>query len=245
MYAKVFAQIFDSSLREKWQAWVVFMALLVLADENDDVDMTPEALAARTGLPGSIVSEGLAWLEKPDPFSRSPECEGRRIIRLDDHRAWGWHIVNRRKYRAIRDNRERRDYFREQKQKQRECPPMSTAVHQRQPHEVGSRKNEVEIKEEPTPTRSDASRADASPRVFELPLRDGTTYGVTEADCVRWKKFYPDVLILETLREQAAWLDSNPDRRKTRRGMKRFINGWFLKEQNTPIREAVNGTRKG
>jgi len=134
MYAKVFAQIFDSSLREKWQAWVTFVALLVLADENDDVDMTLEALTARTGLPGSVVSEGIAWLEKPDPFSRSPESEGRRIIRLDDHRSWGWHIVNRRKYRSIRDNTERREYFRIHKQQQRACPPESTNVHPSPPH---------------------------------------------------------------------------------------------------------------
>ena len=249
MYAKVYAQIFDSSLREKWQAWVVFVAMLALADADDELDMTLEALAARTGLPGSIVSEGVAWLEKPDPFSRSPEAEGRRIVRLDDHRAWGWKIVNRAKYKRLRDNTERREYFREQKRKERADvhpgPPVSTVVHQSPPQAVGSMQLNQAVDKESTPTPTRSLPADASPTVFELPLRDGTPYPVTEADLVKWKKFYPDVLILETLREQAAWLDSNPERRKTKRGMKRFINGWFLKEQNTPAREEVaNGPRQ-
>jgi hypothetical protein len=165
MYAKVFEQIFDSSLRDKWQAWVVFVALLVLADENDEVDMTVEALKARTGLPGTIVPEGLAFLEAPDEFSRSPEYEGRRIVRLDDHRPWGWKIVNRDKYKRIRDQSERRDYFREQKRtKRREqyeakhgCPPPSTSVNQRPPQAVGSRQlNQAVGKEsEPTPLSPD------------------------------------------------------------------------------------------
>jgi len=240
MYAKIYAQIFDSSLREKWQAWVVFVAMLALADADDEVDMTPEALAARTGLPGSIVSEGIEWLTRPDPHSRSPEAEGRRIVRLDDHRSWGWKIVNRGKYKRIRDNTERREYMRNYMREYRK--PESTDVNQSKPQAVGSRQLDKESKAEPT--RRDSVGA-ASPKVFELPLRDGTPYDITEADCVRWKKFYPDVLILETLREQAAWLDSNPERRKTRRGMKRFINGWFLKEQNTPPKEVLNGTRKG
>jgi len=153
MYAKVYAQIFDSSLRDKWQAWVVFVAMLALADADDELDMTLEALAARTGLPGSIVSEGVAWLEKPDPFSRSPEAEGRRIVRLDDHRAWGWKIVNRAKYKRLRDNTERREYFRVQKQAKRadvhHSPPVSTFVHQCPPQAVCSM--QLGIESEPLP----------------------------------------------------------------------------------------------
>jgi hypothetical protein len=244
MYAKVFSQIFDSSLRDKWQAWVVFVALLVLADENDEVDMTVEALKARTGLPGTIVPEGLAFLEAPDEHSRSPEYEGRRIVRLDEHRPWGWKIVNRGKYKRIRDQSERRDYFREQKRKERQkeyeaqhgCPPQSTTVHQCQPQAVGSRQ-ETE-KEESTPSQRREKTVAASPTVMEMPLRDGSHFAVTEADIAKWRKFYPEVDIPLTLREQVAWLESNPGRKKTRRGMPRFINAWFLKEQEKPYDEA-------
>lgn len=28
------------------------------------------------------------------------------------------------------------------------------------------------------------------------------------------------------------WLDSNPDRRKTRRGVRRFVNSWLSQEQD-------------
>jgi hypothetical protein len=158
MYAKVFAQMFDSSLREKWQAWVTFVALLALADANDEVDMTIEALRARTGLPGTIIPEGIAFLEAPDEHSRSPEEGGRRIVRLDEHRPWGWRIVNRGKYKVIRDNAERRDYFREQKRAKRAaCPPMSTAVHPCPPQAVGSRQETRDKETKPTPARAPRS----------------------------------------------------------------------------------------
>ena len=78
--------------------------------------------------------------------------------------------------------------------------------------------------------------------VFELPLRDGSNFAVTEEHIARWEKAFPDVEILQTLREQFVWLESNPGRRKTKRGIKRFITGWLNKEQNTP--PVVSGYRR-
>lgn len=101
---------------------------------------------------------------------------------------------------------------------------------------------ESKSKEESTPSAPPAE--DASPTVFEIPLRDGTNFNITEKDIAKWEKFYPDVLVMDTLREQAAWLDSNPERRKTRRGVKAFINRWLLKEQNSPPKpEAYRGSQ--
>ena len=42
---------------------------------------------------------------------------------------------------------------------------------------------------------------------------------------------YPMVEIEQTLKEIRIWCLSNPSRCKTKRGVKRFINGWFAKEQ--------------
>ena len=50
-------------------------------------------------MPLDIVIDRLAKLESPDLTSRTPDHEGRRIIRLDPHRDWGWQIVNFTKYR--------------------------------------------------------------------------------------------------------------------------------------------------
>ncbi|MGO9717257.1 MAG: hypothetical protein ACLPV2_09820 [Steroidobacteraceae bacterium] len=96
-----------------WQALVTFQQFIVLARSDGVVDMTPSAISARTTIPLAIIEAGIEALERPDPESRSLDHEGRRIVRLSEHRTWGWRIVNHAKYRAIRDEEGRRDYQRE------------------------------------------------------------------------------------------------------------------------------------
>lgn len=99
MFAKIFEQIYDSSIADDWQARVVFQDFLILADKDGVVDMTIEAIARRTNIPIQIIREAIPKLEGPDATSRTPDHDGRRIMRLDEHRAWGWKIVNFLKYR--------------------------------------------------------------------------------------------------------------------------------------------------
>jgi hypothetical protein len=109
MYGKVFAQIYDGTLVEHWQALVTFQQLIVLADASGVVDMTPTAIHRRTGIPLEIIETGLRILEAPDQGSRTPDMEGRRIVRIDAHRDWGWSLVNHRKYRKLVSHEEKRE----------------------------------------------------------------------------------------------------------------------------------------
>ena len=115
----MFRSIFDGSLYGQFEPTVVFMAMLVLAEREGIVDMTPQAIAARSGFPLDVVERGIAELEKPDPQSRTPDEEGRRITLLEDTRNWGWRITNYEKYEKIRSAEERREYFRLKKREQR------------------------------------------------------------------------------------------------------------------------------
>lgn len=63
---------------------------------------------------------GSSNLSQPDPYSRSQEHEGRRIILLDEHRPWGWIIVNHEYYRDLASVEDRREKAKLRKQKQRE-----------------------------------------------------------------------------------------------------------------------------
>lgn len=119
MYAKIFSQIFDSSICEDYLARHVFMDLLVLANRYGHVDMTPFAISRRTNVPIELVLAALLKLSAPDENSRTPDESGRRIVLLDDHRDWGWRIVNYEQYRDIRDEEGRKAYFREHKREQR------------------------------------------------------------------------------------------------------------------------------
>ena len=63
--------------------------------------------------------EYLAILEAPDPDSQTPEEDGRRIVRLDPDRAWGWRVVNIQMYRGMGDLERIRKQTRERVQKHR------------------------------------------------------------------------------------------------------------------------------
>lgn len=119
MYAKIFTQIFDSSIAEDYKVRHVFEDLLKLADRDGVLDMTLEAIARRTNVPLEEVRHGVDELCKPDERSRSKEEEGRRLVLLDPERGWGWRIVNYHHYRALRDEEARREYFRQAKRRQR------------------------------------------------------------------------------------------------------------------------------
>jgi hypothetical protein len=135
MYAKVFSQIFESSISEDYKQRHMFMDLLVLADRNGIVDMTREGISRRLNVPLEIVKENITKLEQADPLSRNGEEEGRRIIRLDEHRDWGWQIVNFAFYRELKDSDSLRSAWKEQKRRYRAAkkeaengPHMSNGV---------------------------------------------------------------------------------------------------------------------
>lgn len=109
MYAKIFAQIFDSSIADNYELRHFFMDMLVLADCNGVVDMTPAAIAARTRIPLGKVKKMLVALEAPDRESRTNNHDGRRIMRFDKHRNWGWVILNYARFRAIATEKDRRE----------------------------------------------------------------------------------------------------------------------------------------
>ena len=55
---------------------------------------------------------------------------------------------------------------------------------------------------------------------------------IFQSDVECWRELYPGVDVLQQLRQMRAWLDANPRRRKTGRGIKNFIVTWLGKEQN-------------
>lgn len=72
----------------------------------------------------------------------------------------------------------------------------------------------------------------SSPVVISIILNDKTEYPVTAADVEAWKALYPAVDVMQELRKMKGWADANPTKRKTKGGIKRFINGWLAKEQD-------------
>ena len=78
--------------------------------------------------------------------------------------------------------------------------------------------------------------------VISLILNDKTEYSVFQEQVSIWTELYPNVDILQELRNMKGWLISNPKKRKTRGGILRFINFWLAKRQNNGSKtETKNG----
>ena len=112
MYGKIFQSMYEGSMYGDWKAIATLQQMIVLCNRFGVLDMTPEALAAKTSFPVALIKAGLEKLALPDPQSRSDKEEGRRIILLDPSRSWGWKIVNHAKYRQIASLEDRLEYNR-------------------------------------------------------------------------------------------------------------------------------------
>lgn len=75
-------------------------------------------------------------------------------------------------------------------------------------------------------------QAASTPPAISLPLNDGTEYPVSEEQCQEWAGLYPAVDVIQQLRNMRGWLDANPAKRKTKRGINAFIVRWLAKEQD-------------
>ena len=76
-------------------------------------------------------------------------------------------------------------------------------------------------------------RSSPEPSEFSIPLNDGTVYNVPLGDIETYKSLYPGVNVSQQLRNMIGWSMGNPSRRKTKLGVKRFINSWLMREQDS------------
>lgn len=72
----------------------------------------------------------------------------------------------------------------------------------------------------------------SEPAIITLTLNDGTEYPVSQTDIDNWESLYPAVDIMQALRNMKGWCEANPTKRKTKRGIAKFINSWLSREQD-------------
>jgi hypothetical protein len=63
-------------------------------------------------------------------------------------------------------------------------------------------------------------------------LNTGEIWEADDADIIQWQKTYPAVDIFLELAKMESWLDANPTKRKTSKGIKRFVNSWLSRAQD-------------
>ena len=109
-FSKLFSSIVTSSIWcEDDVTLRVWIAMLATADAQGIVEGSIPGFANLARVSVEQLETALDKLSSPDPYSRTPDNDGRRIEKFDG----GWLILNHAKYRAVRDPEERKRQVRE------------------------------------------------------------------------------------------------------------------------------------
>lgn len=210
----------------------VFIHLLVSASRNvtrGHVDVTPEDLASALDV---TESEIIAVLEA---------MQGRV---LDGNFVSGWdkrQVIREDSGNSSTTAKSAAERKREQRERQKaegKSHDMSQHVTQ-ESRRVTTDKDKDKDKDKRSKnimSGTEQVQPQTSEPVFiSLPLSDGgSQFDVTESYLREQMSLYPGVNIEQELRNMRGWLDSNPAKRKTQRGIKRFITTWLQNSQDKP-----------
>lgn len=115
-YTKLFRSIAASTIvSEPLPTRWLWVTLLSQADKGGNVYGSIPGLARLANITIEEVEFALASLMSPDPYSRTPDNEGRRLEVVDG----GWRLLNHAKYAAMRNEAERAEYKRKWDQENR------------------------------------------------------------------------------------------------------------------------------
>ena len=122
MYGKHFASMYEGSLYGSgavvFAVWGYVIACQVPDREHGSVvTLNARKLADTLGEEVADVESAIEFLCRPDERSTTKEDEGRRLVKLGE---FEYRVVNGAKYRAIRDEEERRRQSREAQRRLRE-----------------------------------------------------------------------------------------------------------------------------
>ena len=93
-YVKLFSEILDSTVwRLPSHGRLVWITMLAMSDRDGEVKASVPGLADRARVERAHCEQALAMLMAPDPDSRTPDHEGRRIEKIDG----GWRLINHAK----------------------------------------------------------------------------------------------------------------------------------------------------
>lgn len=145
-YTKLFSSITESTIwSEPDYVRVLWITMLSKADQHGRVWASIPGLAHLARISNELCEEALNKLLSPDPYSRTPDHEGRRIEKIDG----GWRLLNHGKYREIKDSEDLKEKARLRKQKQRMSQKMSRIVTDvTQCHDNITEQNKTEEKKE-------------------------------------------------------------------------------------------------
>lgn len=206
-YSKLDCGIVDSSLWEQpHDVLRVWIAMLAKTDATGYVRVAPSAMARLCMVDRDRFNEIVEIFTNPDPDSRSPENEGRRLECVDG----GWMILNYLKYREGLKQPDRTAAERKRRQREREECHASTVTDRDAPCRAVTDRDSHAYAEAEAEAKADAKAkaisGDKSPAPddgFEefwkaYPPRRGSKDGKDKARKV-WKKMKPSKATQEAI----------------------------------------------
>ena len=194
----------------------IYHRLLVSADDYgifyaDPILLLRILYPRKTDITEEIIREGLDHMEEAGIISRYT-AEGEDYLKI-----CSWENNQR-----LRNSRHKFPVPEEEEPTTESAPDPETKEKARQ--------------EKPADHNANKKAADKGPKsadeiIIQLPLNDNTDYNVTQEEISEFSSLYPAVDVLQEYRGMKAWCMSNPHKRKTRNGIKKFINGWLANAQ--------------
>lgn len=227
-FVKIYgSKLITSSLwDEAPEARLVFLSLLAIADWQGFVDIPNErALARVMNVEISYLEKALAVLMAPDDGSRTPDQEGRRVLREGS----GWRVVNYEKYREFRSATQEATRLRVEKHRAAKNVTSNAGnVHNPSvtadldPEYRSRSKKEDQISESLATPQTEV----AEPPVLVFPCSGKVaSWSLTQSQVSEWSTLFPGIDVLDQCRRALAWVKAN--RPKTAKGMPRFLVGWI------------------
>lgn len=165
-YTPLFNSALDGTLFGKWPHTGIWTCLLSQADKHGVIDKHPNLLAAKIGVPVDQLLACIYDFMQPDPGSRTPDNEGRRLELLEpDRRDWGWRVINHAKYREkarlqSKNAREIESGLNAERMGDRRRPPETAGHSEDAPN--SPRKADVTIKLSRDEERADSQLSDST-----------------------------------------------------------------------------------
>ncbi len=222
-YAKVFASMFTGSMYgagthifATW-AWV-----LTHKDAEGLVEINTKLVAAELGAEVEQIDEAIAFLTAPDPESRTPDEQGRRLIRVGQ---FAYQVVNNTKYRN--QGADRTEYWRQyRRRKQAERNSCATVA---QPCAQLRATQRTQAK-----AKAKAQAQEKRAHTFTPPSAEEVR---AYAECKGFPDFDADKFI--AFYSEADWHDSrgNP----VRNWRQKMLSTWLRPDNGKRRREPVRG----
>ena len=249
-FVKLDCGIINSTLWFDREARDVFLTALLMAEPQDFDQPVPQlhvnsltetGWQAPAGWYGFVPASGpgiidrakisqedgrkaLERLGEPESNSRSSEFDGRRLIRIDG----GYLVLNYMKYRE-------RDYTSAARSKRYRLK-KSRRVSVASRRDITQAEAEAEAYTEKIKSVSSEALYASEPAAFEFPIvgTKGKTWGLSRQQLVDWSVLYPGVDVWAEARKALAWCQAQPSRRKTARGMSKFLVSWLNRATDSP-----------